>query len=150
MSYIDKLLEGVEVEWKTLSEVCDFQNGFAFKSGLFKDSGLPIVRITNINGSNVDLTNVKYFDPADYISDNPLNYAIEKGDILIAMSGATTGKIGAYSFDEKAYLNQRVGKFIFQFIIPFGDHLPCIVQYHFRVYGFIGRLPGFVRAYFAK
>ena len=28
---------------------------------------------------------------------------------LIAMSGATTGKMGVYPFDETAYLNQRVG-----------------------------------------
>ena len=42
MNTIDKLLEGVEVEWKTLGEVCEFQNGFAFQSGLFKDAGLPI------------------------------------------------------------------------------------------------------------
>lgn len=112
MSYLEKLLEGVEVEWKTLGEVCDFQNGFAFKSKFFKDSGLPIVRITNIDGSNVDLTDVKYFDPNDYSIGRPLNYFIEKGDILIAMSGATTGKIGYYDHNETAYLNQRVGKFI--------------------------------------
>jgi hypothetical protein len=27
MTDINKLLQGVEVEWKTLGEVCDFQNG---------------------------------------------------------------------------------------------------------------------------
>lgn len=111
MSYLEKLLEGVDVEWKKLGQVCDFQNGFAFKSSLFKESGLPIVRITNIDGSNVDLKDVKYFDPIDYNSGNPLNYPIEKGDVLIAMSGATTGKIGYYNLKETAYLNQRVGKF---------------------------------------
>ncbi|MCI6671157.1 MAG: restriction endonuclease subunit S [Prevotella sp.] len=95
-----------------LGEVCDFQNGFAFKSSLFKEEGLPIVRITNINGRSIDLKDVKYFNPNDYKSGNPLNYNINKGDILIAMSGATTGKIGYYDIETKAYLNQRVGKFI--------------------------------------
>ena len=33
---IKELLEGVEVEWKPLNEVCEFKNGFAFKSNLFK------------------------------------------------------------------------------------------------------------------
>lgn len=84
MSYLDTLLEGVEVEWKPLGEVCDFQNGFAFKSSLFKDSGLPIIRITNIDGVNVDLSDVKYFEPDDYSSSNPLNYSIVEGDVLIA------------------------------------------------------------------
>lgn len=112
MNYLDKLLNGVGVEWKALGDVCDFQNGFAFKSNLFKDKGFPIVRITNIDGTDVDLIDVKYFDPIDYNSGNPLNYSIVKGDILIAMSGATTGKIGYYNLNEIAYLNQRVGKFI--------------------------------------
>ena len=39
-------------------------------------------------------------------------YEIRKGNILIAMSGATTGKIGCVSSNEVLYLNQRVGKFI--------------------------------------
>lgn len=126
MSYIDKLLQGEKVQWKTLGEVCEFQNGFAFQSSLFKATGLPIVRITNIDGVNVDLTDVKYFVPEDYKSGNPLNYSIEKGDILIAMSGATTGKIGYYNLDETAYLNQRVGKFI-----PNKELLNSRFLYHF-------------------
>ena len=108
---IKELLEGVEVEWKPLNEVCEFKNGFAFKSNLFKDSGLPIIRITNIDGKNVDLSDVKYFNPTDY-KENTDNYQVNKNDILIAMSGATTGKIGFYNYDKTAYLNQRVGKFI--------------------------------------
>lgn len=112
MSFLNKLLDGVAVEWKPLGEVCDFQNGFAFQSRLFRESGLPIIRITNINGSNVELKDVKYFETKDYRSGNPLNYYIEHGNVLIAMSGATTGKIGYYDLEEKAYLNQRVGKFI--------------------------------------
>jgi type I restriction enzyme S subunit len=101
----------MKVEWKTLGGICGFQNGFAFRSGLFRDSGLPIVRITNINGSTVDLTDVKFFDPNDYREDLE-NYVINRGDILIAMSGATTGKIGFFDSNQVAYINQRVGKFV--------------------------------------
>jgi type I restriction enzyme S subunit len=113
MNRIEKLIAELcpdGVEWKKLGEVCEFQNGFAFKSNLFKDSGLPIIRITNINGKNVDLNDLKYFEPSDYKEDLE-KFKINKGDILIAMSGATTGKIGYYDFDDIAYLNQRVGKF---------------------------------------
>ncbi|MCQ5042020.1 restriction endonuclease subunit S, partial [Akkermansia muciniphila] len=46
------------VEYRKLGEVCDFLNGFAFKSSLFKDIGEPFIRITNINGNAVDLSNV--------------------------------------------------------------------------------------------
>ena len=109
--YIARLLQGAEVVWKPLGEVADFQNGFAFKSNLFRDHGEAIVRITNIDGKSVDLSDVKYFLISDY-STNMSPYKINKGDILIAMSGATTGKIGFYNYEYTSYLNQRVGKFI--------------------------------------
>lgn len=125
--YRDQLLtfkEG-EVEWTSLENVCQFKNGFAFKSSLFRDSGSSIVRITNINGSTVDLVDVKFFNPSDY-KENTQSYAIKKGDILIAMSGATTGKIGYFDLNETAYLNQRVGKFV-----PKVDLLSNRYLYHF-------------------
>ncbi len=112
MSELKKLLEGVNVEWKVLGEVSDFLSGFAFKSNLFKSEGLPIVRITNITGEGIDLSNTKFFSIKDYNNGIPLKYSVEKGEFLIAMSGATTGKLGFYNYDEKAYINQRVGKFI--------------------------------------
>lgn len=109
--YLEKLLDGVEVEWKPLREVCDFKNGFAFKSNLFKETGLPIVRITNIDGFNVNLDEVKYFSPNDYKEDIS-SFEVSMGDIVIAMSGATTGKVGFYKNETRCYLNQRVGKFV--------------------------------------
>ena len=105
-------LEGKEgVEMKKLGEMCDFQNGFAFKSELFKDNGEPIIRITNIDGRRVNLDDCKYFDINDYSRYNLSQFKILRNDILVAMSGATTGKIGIYESNKTAYLNQRVGKF---------------------------------------
>ncbi|MDD1874669.1 restriction endonuclease subunit S [Klebsiella pneumoniae] len=111
LSYLEKLLDGAEVEWKPLREVCDFKNGFAFKSNLFKETGLPIIRITNIDGFNVNLDEVKYFSPNDYKEDMS-SFEVSMGDIVIAMSGATTGKVGFYKNETRCYLNQRVGKFV--------------------------------------
>ena len=93
-----------------LGEVCDFVNGFAFKSSLFREDGEKIIRITNINGRTVDIDDVKYFYKEDYKTDLE-QFSIQYGDILIAMSGATTGKIGYYNYNDISYLNQRVGKF---------------------------------------
>ena len=87
-SIIEKLLKGAEVEWKPLGEVCKFKNGFAFKSSLFKEVGDPIVRITNIDGKIVNTDDVKYFQMKDY-SEDLTSYTVNKGDIIIAMSGAT-------------------------------------------------------------
>ena len=114
------------VEWKKLGEVCDFQNGFAFKSGLFKPEGIPVIRITNISSNNIDMKDCKFFAYDDYKMINLNPFVVEYGDILLAMSGATTGKIGVYKGYEKAYLNQRVGKFV-----PHETQLNKRYLYHF-------------------
>ena len=113
MSRLQKLIQELcpnGVEYKKLGEVCDFVNGFAFKSSLFREDGDKIIRITNINGCTVDIGDVKYFHKEDYKT-NLEQFSVKNGDILIAMSGATTGKIGYYNYDDISYLNQRVGKF---------------------------------------
>lgn len=90
--------------WCRLGEVCDFENGFAFSSDNYCSQGVPLIRISNIQNSKIDLKDVVFVDK---IVDE--KFIVEKGDLLIAMSGATTGKMGNYTFEEKAYLNQRVG-----------------------------------------
>ncbi|MDE7433987.1 MAG: restriction endonuclease subunit S [Mycoplasmoidaceae bacterium] len=101
--------EREQVEWKMLSTVCSFKNGFAFKSSLFKQEGEPILRITNIHDGIVDEKGSVYFNKNDYKEDLSL-FEIKQGDIVVAMSGATTGKMGCNYIDKVFYLNQRVGK----------------------------------------
>jgi len=101
--------EGWEV--KKLGEVCNFQNGFAFKSNTYKETGLPILRITNIQNQNLETSDLVYFDTKDYKEDFE-RFKVFKGDLVVAMSGATTGKLGINNSDTIFYLNQRVGKFI--------------------------------------
>jgi type I restriction enzyme S subunit len=94
-----------------LGEVCGFQNGFAFKSKLFTESGTPVLRISNIQGGAIDLSKIVYTDPQSY-KEELGRYHVRDGDLLIAMSGATTGKIGVNSTGLSFLLNQRVGKFL--------------------------------------
>ena len=94
---------------KKLGEIVKLQGGYSFSSTNFKNVGIPIVRISNIYNNLVILEDdIVYHDEIDLSS----CFIINKNDILIAMSGATTGKIGLYCYDNIAYLNQRVGKFI--------------------------------------
>lgn len=81
------------------------KNGYAFKSNDFKSEGLPIVKISNIKNYKIEIEN------AVCVDENKLNpdFIISKGDILIAMSGATTGKYGVFEQDVIALQNQRVG-----------------------------------------
>ena len=110
MTNILELLKNEKVEWKKLGDVCEFINGFAFKSSLFSQSGEAVIRITNINSGKVTFDDLKYIKLDDYPELD--RYKVEKNNILVAMSGATTGKIGYQYEDRIGYLNQRVGKFI--------------------------------------
>lgn len=95
-------------EVKKLGKVCNILNGYAFKSNLFKEDGERIIRISNINNGFIDIADAVYFNIEDYNVDLS-KFVIYKNDILIALSGATTGKIGKYILDNISYLNQRVG-----------------------------------------
>ena len=85
------------------------QGGNAFKSEEFTQHGVPVIRISNIKkDGSVSL------DSAAFVAFNEsLNrFEVNFGDVLIAMSGATTGKVGRYRLNKLAYLNQRVGRFM--------------------------------------
>ena len=81
-------------EIKKLGEVCDIINGFAFKSNLFTDEGEYILRISNIQNGYIDLTDIAHFNKTDYPKVNLEKYAVLEDDIVVALSGATTGKFG--------------------------------------------------------
>jgi type I restriction enzyme S subunit len=95
--------------WKKtlLGEVCKLKNGFAFKSTHYKSEGVPVIRISDIkDGLIVPRNTVRVSENKTYNE-----YIINTEDILVAMSGATTGKFGIFKTNEIAYQNQRVGKF---------------------------------------
>lgn len=98
-----------KLEWRVcpLSAVVDFTSGFAFKSSDYADSGVPVVRISDVSEDGVSLENTVKIAPRPEFE----KFRLRKGDILIAMSGATTGKFGELKSEEKCYLNQRVGCF---------------------------------------
>ena len=89
----------------TFGKIIYFKNGFAFKSSDYINDGIPIIRIGDIKQNQISLEDSKKVKESNDLDE----YLIRKGDILIAMSGATTGKFGMYNLESKAYLNQRVG-----------------------------------------
>ena len=93
-----------------LGDVCKVQGGYAFKSKEFQKDSIPIIRIGNIQDNEVEIDYNVCFTK-EFLNKHP-EFEIKYGDILIAMSGATVGKIGKYQNDTKALLNQRVGNFI--------------------------------------
>ena len=90
----------------SVADYCHILGGFAFKSDLFSNYGVPIVRISNINEGEVDINQCVNY-AYDFWASNP-SYRVLNGDILMAMSGATTGKVGVFKQNVPALLNQRV------------------------------------------
>lgn len=90
-----------------LGKVCKLKNGFAFKSDKYLDKGIPVIRISDIKDGLIVPRNTVH------VSENSIydSYIINENEIIVAMSGATTGKFGIYKSKGKAYQNQRVGKF---------------------------------------
>ena len=89
----------------TLKDIGFFESGYAFSSDEYNPNGVPLIRISNItNDGNIDLSSCVYIQDC-----NNSKVIIHEGDLLIAMSGATTGKMGIYRHKTNALLNQRVG-----------------------------------------
>ena len=87
-----------------LGDVCMLENGFAFSSDQYKAKGTPLIRISNIKDNEISLSSCVFINEG-----YEEKYIVHSGDLLIAMSGATTGKMGIYNQKYVAYLNQRVG-----------------------------------------
>ena len=101
--------KGFEGEWKKvkIGDVAPLTGGFAFQSGQFKTSGVPIIRISNILSSGIVGGDFVYSN--EFKGDS--EFRLYKGDVVIAMSGATTGKVATFEANDFGYQNQRVGKF---------------------------------------
>lgn len=92
-----------------LGDMAPLRGGFAFKANNYVNTGIPIIRISNILSNGSIGGNFAYYSEQ---SDDS-NYILFNGSALIAMSGATTGKTAILDLEKKkkVYQNQRVGYF---------------------------------------
>ena len=93
-------------EYKTLGECCEILNGYPFKSSLYSNSGIRVIRITNVQKGYVIDSNPKYY-PESKINEIS-NFILKNEDILISL----TGNVGRVAILQKEFLpaalNQRV------------------------------------------
>lgn len=98
----------IPAHWKVrkLKHLTRFVNGFPFKPGDWKDSGVPIIRIQNLNGSaSFNYTNKK---------DLPAELLINRGDLMFAWSGNRGTSFGSFEWTSElpGYLNQHIFKLV--------------------------------------
>jgi type I restriction enzyme S subunit len=93
-----------------VSDLCEVKSGYAFKSKDWQQQGNPVMKIKNITNNTVDINDCDYVD--DEVAKIAEKYELFEGDVLIAMTGATVGKVGLIpKIEKRIYLNQRVGLF---------------------------------------
>ncbi|EIX7397627.1 restriction endonuclease subunit S [Escherichia coli] len=94
LSYMEKLLDGVEVEWKTLEDISiKISSGGTPKTGVseFYDGDIPWLRTQEVNFCDIWDTEVKITESG--VKNSSAKW-IPKNCVIVAMYGATVGKIG--------------------------------------------------------
>ena len=108
---------------KKLHSIAPLRGGFAFKSEKFQNTGIPVVRISNIKFDGTVGGEFEYY--SKIIPDE--KFVLRGRSILLAMSGATTGKIAMLDSEKEYYQNQRVGYFQNTGEVDY-DFLPSVLQ----------------------
>ena len=89
-----------------LGDICNILNGYAFKSSEYKESGIRVIRITNVQSGYIEDKDPKYysFEKKTEIE----KYMLKDNDILISLTG-NVGRVGLLKKEMlPAVLNQRV------------------------------------------
>ena len=108
--YKESIIANTDYEMVGVGDVSHFIGGYAFKSSdLTKikrtDSQKAVVKIGNVKmNGEISISDIQFHDYEERFE----KYIINKNDILIAMTGATVGKVAMSSYDD-LLLNQRVG-----------------------------------------
>ena len=106
VDFLDKLLDGVVVEWKEVGEVAQILNGFAFESTKYSSSGIRVIRISDVQKGKMSDKDMKFY-PAN-TADEINKYLLREDDLVMSLTG-NVGRVAMLSkTDLPAALNQRV------------------------------------------
>ena len=110
---VDSELGQIPEGWRVgnIGGYCKIRSGYAFKSSWWTDRGVKIIKIKNITENGVlDMSECSYVDIKH--CDKASDFNGHAGDLIIAMTGATLGKVCIIPYHTTDYyINQRVGKF---------------------------------------
>tara|TARA_B110000238_G_C16089799_1_gene423259 strand:- start:246 stop:1493 length:1248 start_codon:yes stop_codon:yes gene_type:complete len=112
MVYNEDLDMDIPVGWSfsPISNYIKINSGYAFKSKWWTNKGLPVIKIGTIQNNSVSKEELEYISELNEF--NRDNCQVKKGDIVIAMTGFTMGKIGLIpDYLPSFFVNQRVGFF---------------------------------------
>ncbi|MBL7727720.1 MAG: hypothetical protein JNM68_08545, partial [Dinghuibacter sp.] len=132
MSFIEKLLKGISIQWKSIGEVGETYGGLTGKSKADFENG----NAKYISYKNIFFNSSVKFNKLDYVkvSENENQHVVKYGDVLFTGSSETAEEVGMSSsvvtnIEEPVYLNS------FSFGVRFKDYvllLPEFSKYLFR------------------
>lgn len=93
-------------EWCRVGDICDILNGYAFKSDKYVESGINVIRISNVQDGKIINKDNKYVSLA--MEKEIEDYMLQEGDLLMSLTG-NVGRVGLLPKSMlPAALNQRV------------------------------------------
>ncbi|TXD83866.1 hypothetical protein ESY86_07415 [Subsaximicrobium wynnwilliamsii] len=98
--------------WKSskLSEIVNLEHGFQFRKEDFTESGIPVIKINNIIGNDLNLDNLSFIDSSRL--EEFTRFLIKKDDILMSLTGNIGRVLEVGSIQRDFVQNYRVGKFV--------------------------------------
>jgi len=111
-------------DWERLANISSINGGFAFKSSLYVDEGVRVVRISDFDEKGFKSDKIVRY----YYSEELADYLLEEKNILMAMTGGTVGKTYfVRSLAEKMVVNQRVATIKLLPLIS-EKYINCVIQ----------------------
>jgi type I restriction enzyme S subunit len=106
-----KRLKGFDGEWKSeiLGNVVSLQHGYQFRDEDFVEEGIPVIKIRNVIGYDLVLTDMTFVDESRL--DEFKSVIIENGDLLMSLTGNIGRVVEVKGVDKPMFQNYRVGKF---------------------------------------
>ncbi len=100
-----EIVPGDHYKMVRLGDICEYQNGYAFKSSEYVSEGVPLITISHIKDERI------VFSGNHYIKEDIRykNVEIMRGDIIISLTGKKPNmcSIAINQHTHKQYLNQR-------------------------------------------
>lgn len=107
MSNLDKLLEGLEVEWQSIEKIITDKFWLMPSTPKFyEDEEIPYITSKNIRGGHINFDKAKLISRTDFI-ELSRNRAIKSGDILISMIG-TIGEVAIVKQTDLEFYGQNM------------------------------------------
>ena len=107
-----EFVDGLPKGWTAIriKKLTSLKSGFAFKSEWFTDDGYAVAKIKDIGNIIMDTSDFSYVYEEN--CKKAERYKLVEGDLTIALTGATIGKISIVpKYNKPLYTNQRLGKF---------------------------------------